>query len=122
MNLSTKQKWIYRRREQTCGCQGGGKVEGEKDWEFGISRCKLLYIGWISNKVPLYSIGNYIQFPGINHNGKEYLKKKVHMCETVTAIQQRLVQHCKSTILDLFLKKEKHNKSSLRTFLMVRFR
>ena len=25
------------------------------DWEFGISRCKLLYIGWMNNMVPLYS-------------------------------------------------------------------
>ena len=23
---------------------------GRKDWEFGISRCKLLYIEWINNK------------------------------------------------------------------------
>ena len=42
------------------------------DWEFGISRCKLLYIGWINNKVLLYSTGNYIHYPVINHNGKEY--------------------------------------------------
>ena len=28
------------------------------EWEFGISRCKQLYIGWINNKVLLYSIGN----------------------------------------------------------------
>ena len=27
--------------------QGGG---GGMDWEFGISRCKLLYIEWINNK------------------------------------------------------------------------
>ena len=47
---------------------------GGRDWEFGISRCKLLYIGWINNKVLLYSIGNYIQYPVINHNGKEYEK------------------------------------------------
>ena len=26
---------------------------GEMDWEFGISRCKLVYIGWINNKVLL---------------------------------------------------------------------
>ena len=49
--------------------QGG---EG-KDWEFGTSRCKL-YIGWINNKDLLYSTGNYIQYPVINHNGKEYEK------------------------------------------------
>ena len=42
------------------------------DWEFGITRCKLVYIQWI-NKVLLYSTGNYIQYPAINHNGKEYI-------------------------------------------------
>ena len=28
----------------------------------------------INNKVLQYSTGNYIQSPGINHNGKEYFK------------------------------------------------
>ena len=51
---------------------------GGKDWEFGISRCKLLYIEWINNKVPLYT-GNYIQHPVINHNGKEYEKKYIYI-------------------------------------------
>ena len=45
------------------------------DWEFGVSRCKLVYIGWINNKVLLYSTGNYSQYPVINHNGKEYEKE-----------------------------------------------
>ena len=31
---------------------------------------------------PTYSTGNYIQYPVINHNGKEYLKKNVYMCIT----------------------------------------
>ena len=73
MNLATKQKQTHRHREQTCGCQGGGGGGG-MDWEFGISRCKLLYIEWIKNKVPLYSTGNCIQYPVINHNGKKYEK------------------------------------------------
>ena len=47
--------------------------EGGVDWEFGISRCKLLYVEWINNKVPLYSTGHYIQYPVINHNEKEYV-------------------------------------------------
>ena len=51
------------------------------DWEFGISRCKLLYTEWINNKVLLYSTGNYIQYPVINHKGKE-IKKNVYMCIT----------------------------------------
>ena len=40
--------------------------------EVAISRCKLVYTGWINNKVLSYSTGNYIQYPVINHNGKEY--------------------------------------------------
>ena len=42
------------------------------DWEFGVGRCKLLQMEWISNKVLLYCSGNYIQYSVINHNGKEY--------------------------------------------------
>ena len=54
MNPSTMQKQTHRHREQTCGCQGGaGHRGGGKDWEFGISRCKLVYTGWINNKVLL---------------------------------------------------------------------
>ena len=74
MNLPTKQKQIHRHREQTCGCQGGGGGGG-MDSEFGISRCKLVHIGWINNKVLLYSTEDYIQYPMINHNGKEYKKR-----------------------------------------------
>ena len=48
------------------------RVGGRIDWEFGISRCKLLLIRWINYKVLLHSTGNYIQYPVINHNGKEY--------------------------------------------------
>ena len=77
MNFPTKQKQAQRHREQPCGCQGGRDGEG-KDWEFGVSRCKLLYIQWINNKVLLYSTGNYIQYPVINQNGKEYDKN--YMC------------------------------------------
>ena len=39
---------------------------------FRINRCKLLHIEWISSKILLYSTGNYIQYPLINCNGKEY--------------------------------------------------
>ena len=72
--LSMKQKQTHRHREQTCGYQEVG-YGGGMDWEFGVSRCKLLHIEWINNKVLLYSTGNYIQYPGVNHNGKEYRKE-----------------------------------------------
>ena len=53
------------------------------NWEFGISKYKLLYIEWIHNKALLYSTGNSIQYPVRNHNGKEYLKVCVCVCVCV---------------------------------------
>ena len=44
----------------------------ELNWEFGISRYKLVNIELINTKVLLYSTGNYIQYPVITHNRKEY--------------------------------------------------
>ena len=69
------------------------------DWEFGISRCKLLHIGWI-NKVLLYSSANYIQYTVINHDGKN-MKKNIYIYikQNHFAVYQKLTQHCKSTIL-----------------------
>ena len=55
-------------------------VGGGLEWEAGFSRCKLLYIEWMNSKVVLYNTENYIQYPKINHKGKEYfLKKNVYM-------------------------------------------
>ena len=31
------------------------------NWEFGVNRCELLHLAWISNEVLLYSTGNSIQ-------------------------------------------------------------
>ena len=55
---------------QTCSCQGEGD-EGGIDGEFGISRCKLLYIEQINNKLLLYSTG---QLYSITY-GKAYWKR-----------------------------------------------
>jgi len=54
--------------------QGSG-FGREENWECGISKCKLLYIGWINHKDLLYSTGNHIQYPVINHHGEEYEKE-----------------------------------------------
>ena len=98
MNLSMKQ--THKHRKQTGHCPKGGRAEEVKDWEFGISRRKLLYIGWIKNKVLLYSTGNYIQYPVVNHNGKEYGNRKEKrsllllvgkpMCSTSHIVLQRI--------------------------------
>lgn len=38
-----------------------GEVGWEtKDWTLGVSRCKLIYVKWIKNKVLLYGAGNYM--------------------------------------------------------------
>ena len=50
INLSTQKKQTHRHGDQTCGCQEG--VEGGgMDWEFGVSRCKLLHLEWIGYEV-----------------------------------------------------------------------
>ena len=59
-NLFPQQKQTHRYRKETSCCLMGGCWE-EKDWEFGVSRCKLLYTGWIDEKFSLYSTGKYMQ-------------------------------------------------------------
>ena len=59
MNISEEQKQTHGLGEQICSCQGGGGGSG-MDWEFEVSRCKLLHLEQISNEVLLYSKGNYI--------------------------------------------------------------
>jgi len=52
------------------------------DWEFGVNRCKLLPLEWISNEIVLYSTGNYIQSLVMEHDGRECEKKNVYICIT----------------------------------------
>ena len=48
------------------------------DGEFGVGRCKLLHLEWISNGVLLHSTGNCIQSPGMEQDGREYEKRMGH--------------------------------------------
>ena len=52
----------------------GEEEKRKMDWEFEVSRCKLLHIEWINNKVLLYKTGNNIQHSEINHHVNEYEK------------------------------------------------
>ena len=60
-----------------------GRGFGGRDWDFGVSRCrcKLLHIEWINSKVLLHGTGHYIQYPVINHNGKEHKKEYIYIYE-----------------------------------------
>ena len=49
--------------------RGRGVGEG---WRGTLGLAYVNYIGWIDNNILLYSTGNYIQYPVINHNGEEY--------------------------------------------------
>ena len=55
--------------EETCDCQGGRGSEWD-DGDFGVGRCKLFHVGWISTGVLLYSTGNYAQPLGLEHDGR----------------------------------------------------
>ena len=72
----TKQKQTHRHREQTWGCQGGGR--SGMDGEFGVGRRKLLHRKWINN-ILQYSTGNSIHSLGIDHDGRPYEKKNVEL-------------------------------------------
>ena len=53
-------------------CQGGWGGGGSgMDWEFGVSRCKLFHLEWMSNEVLLYGTGNYIQSHVLEHDGRQ---------------------------------------------------
>ena len=43
-----------------------------------IDRRKLLDKEWIDSKVLLYSPGNHVHYPAINHNGKECGRRVWH--------------------------------------------
>ena len=64
------QKQTHRHRNQIYGYQSGKR--GGINWETTFSRYTLLYTKQINSKVLLYSTGNYIQYPVINHNEREY--------------------------------------------------
>ena len=59
MNLFTEKKQTYGHGEQTFGYQGGGGNSG-MDRQFGVNKCKLLHLDWISNEILLCSTGNHI--------------------------------------------------------------
>ena len=59
VNLPTEKKQTHGHGEQTCGCQRGGEGRGI-DWEFGVSRCELLHLEWISSEILLYRPGQYV--------------------------------------------------------------
>ena len=106
INLSANRKRL-RHGEQTCG-RWQGRSRGREVCGFGLSVCKLLHAlqnGW--QGPPAQHKELYSQCPGINHNGEEYVTDRQTDGQIKLnhfAIQQKLTQHCKVTILQIFLK------------------
>ena len=67
------------------------KCEGGMDWEFAISRYKLVHREWV-NEVLLYSTGSYIQYPVKTIMGKNR-KKEIYVCIYIVNIHV-LVNTC----------------------------
>ena len=77
MSLYMNQKQNPGHGELTGGCRGGGvpgRIEG--GW---VSKCELLCTEQINSKVVLQSTESYIQYPMINHNGKNVCVY-IYMC------------------------------------------
>ena len=55
--------------------RSGAAMKGE----FGVSRCRLAHIEWISYMVLLYSARSYIQKPVINHSEKDDKRECTHV-------------------------------------------
>ena len=79
MNLYNETNRFRIKENRLVVVKGAGVGEGV-EWEVGVSICKLLYTEGINNQILLCSTENYIHCPMINHNGKEYLKKKIYIC------------------------------------------
>ena len=63
------------------------------DQEFGINRCKLLPLEWVSNEILLYTTGNYIWSLIMEHDN---VRKKIFTCtcDWVTLLYSRKLTKC----------------------------
>ena len=83
----------------------GGEGEGG-GWEFGVSRCKLSHVEWISSEILLYNTGNHTS-SHLWWNMRRIIWEKECVCVCVclcmydwSAVQQKLTEHYKSTITE----------------------
>ena len=59
MNLSIEKK-LMDLEGSLAVAKAGDRGGSGMDCKFGVSRCKLLHLEWLSNEILLYSSGNYI--------------------------------------------------------------
>ena len=76
----------------------GRDLELKFDWEFGVSKCKLLHLEWVSNETLLYRQGTIYSHLWWNMIWLSHLGR--------FAVQQKLTEHCKSTTRKILTKKK----------------
>ena len=74
---------------------GGGRCREEWIGSLGSADVNYYNSEWINSKVLLYNTGSYIQYPVINHSGKEN-GKYTYISESLYCTAE--IQHCKSTM------------------------
>ena len=73
---------------------GGGGI----NWETGIDTYTLLHVKQITNKDLLYSTGNSTQYCTMAYMEKDSKKEWIYVLQIHFAVQQKLMQYCKSII------------------------
>ena len=73
--------------------------DGRDKLEIGIDIYTPLYIKEITNKGLRYSTGNSTQYSVMTCMGKESKRDWIHVQRLHSAVQQKVTQHRKSTIL-----------------------
>ena len=70
-----------------------------------------LHLEWMINGVLLYSTGNYIQSLLMEHDGghcvKETVFLNIYVSQSHFPLQQKLTEHCKSTITKTCMEQDK---------------
>ena len=88
MNISIKQKQTHRHRKQPCGFQVENGSKGGKDWEFGVQTiiCRMVkQQGLTVYHRKVYSVSCD--------------KPCVYVYLSNLVVHQKLIQYCKSTLL-----------------------
>ena len=88
---------IHKVRNNNSTCRGGGEGRGRdksEDWA-------LLYIKYVTNGDLLYSTGNSSPYSVMTYMGKKSKKERLYVYVELihSAVQQKITQHCKSTLL-----------------------
>ena len=88
--------------------------------EFGISKCKLLYIEQINGKVPLYNMG--IQYPMRNHNEKDHVRECVCVCVCITELLccTEIYMQINYTSIKCFLKNQSLNLQTSEHYVLLK--